>query len=128
MLFKIRSVPPKPYMTQSRRQKVPTALSVALCLLQGISAQDIKKLKDGGYATIRAVMSASKKHLTAIKVHLGLFTFLSVSRLDAFSPSSAGVVRSQGGQDQRRRLQAERASLQNRCERLVASRRQSFDS
>ncbi|PLW12182.1 hypothetical protein PCANC_17221 [Puccinia coronata f. sp. avenae] len=33
----------------------------------GISAQDIKKLKDGGYATVKAVLTASRKQLTNIK-------------------------------------------------------------
>ncbi|EFP89930.2 hypothetical protein PGT21_030141 [Puccinia graminis f. sp. tritici] len=33
----------------------------------GISAQDIKKLKDGGFATIKAVLTASRKQLTSLK-------------------------------------------------------------
>ncbi|POW14560.1 hypothetical protein PSHT_07359 [Puccinia striiformis] len=33
----------------------------------GISAQDIKKLKDGGFATIKAVLTASRKQLTNLK-------------------------------------------------------------
>ncbi|KAG0149802.1 hypothetical protein CROQUDRAFT_39299 [Cronartium quercuum f. sp. fusiforme G11] len=33
----------------------------------GISAQDIKKLKDGGFATVKAVINASRKQLTALK-------------------------------------------------------------
>jgi hypothetical protein len=36
--------------------------------MQGISAQDIKKLKDGGFATIKAVLTASRKQLTSLKV------------------------------------------------------------
>ncbi|KAH9821159.1 meiotic recombination protein DMC1 [Melampsora americana] len=33
----------------------------------GISAQDIKKLKDGGFATIKSVLNASRKQLTSLK-------------------------------------------------------------
>jgi len=33
----------------------------------GISAQDIKKLKDGGFATVKAVLTASRKQLTSLK-------------------------------------------------------------